>query len=272
MAELEARSVSVRFDGLKALEEVDLSVRSGAILGLIGPNGAGKTTLVNVVTGFQRPTSGSVHLSGVEVTDWVPHRIARAGLARTFQAVRLFPDLTVAENVEIAAVAHGGSRAGARRRAAEVLAFLGLAPHADRRAAELPYGDERWVGIARALAARPKLLLMDEPAAGLNEAETDHLRQAVLGIRDMFGCGVLVIEHNMKLIMGLCDRVQVLEHGRTLAAGTPGDVAANAEVRRAYLGAAPPDMPAAAPTPRPAEPPTPKPLLEIADVSVNYGA
>jgi branched-chain amino acid transport system ATP-binding protein len=127
-------------------------------------------------------------------------------------------------------------RAEARRRASEILSLLGLGAHAGRRAADLPYGDERWVGIARALAAKPQFLLMDEPAAGLNEAEAEHLRKAVAMIRDRFGCGILVIEHNMTLIMGLCDRVQVLEHGRTIAVGPPAEISGNAEVRRAYLG------------------------------------
>jgi ABC-type branched-subunit amino acid transport system ATPase component len=268
MAELEARGVSVHFDGLTALDRVDLKVRSGEILGLIGPNGAGKTTLVNVVTGFERPDSGSVHLGGLEVTDWAPHRIARAGLARTFQSVRLFADLTVAQNLEIAAVAHGASRAAARERAAEILALLRLEREAPRRAADLPYGDERWVGIARALAAKPQILLMDEPAAGLSEAEAEQLRQAVTKIRDRFGCGILVIEHNMTLIMGLCDRVQVLEQGRTLALGAPADVARNPEVRRAYLGAA-----LASPaTTRPAAATAPPALLEVENLAVSYGA
>jgi ABC-type branched-subunit amino acid transport system ATPase component len=270
MAVLEAREVSVRFDGLAALTEVDVSLRAGEILGLIGPNGAGKTTLVNVVTGFQRPDSGTVRLNGVDVTDWAPHRIARAGLARTFQAIRLFPDLTVAENLEIAAVAHGASRAAARARAREILARLGFAAHAERRAAELPYGDERWIGIARALAAGPRVLLMDEPAAGLNESEAEHLRQAILGIRERNGCAILVIEHNMKLIMGLCDRVQVLEQGRAIATGTPGEVAANAEVRRAYLGAGVEAAVAAAPPA--ARQSGAAPLLEVQNLAVSYGA
>ena len=267
MATLEARGVSVRFDGLTALDWVDLEVRSGEILGLIGPNGAGKTTLVNVVTGFQRPGAGSVHLGGADVTPWAPHRIARAGLARTFQSVRLFPDLTVSENLEIAAVAHGAGRAEARRRASEILSLLGLGGHARRRAADLPYGDERWVGIARALAAKPQFLLMDEPAAGLNEAEAEHLRKAVTMIRDRFGCGILVIEHNMTLIMGLCDRVQVLEHGRTIAVGTPVEISGNAEVRRAYLGGT-----LARPAASAVDPARPPPLLEIDDLAVSYGA
>jgi ABC-type branched-subunit amino acid transport system ATPase component len=271
MAELEARGVSVHFEGLTALDRVDLRVRSGEILGLIGPNGAGKTTLVNVVTGFQRPDHGAVHLSGADVTEWAPHRIARTGLARTFQSVRLFPDLTVAENLEIAAVAHGASRAEARARAAEILALLELGLQASRRAADLPYGDERWVGIARALAAKPDILLMDEPAAGLNEAEAEHLRQAVQMIRARFGCGILVIEHNMALIMGLCDRVQVLEEGRTLALGTPAEVARDPEVRRAYLGAALAQLaaPKAAAAAAKAEP---QPLLEVDGLEVSYGA
>ncbi|MEQ8499545.1 MAG: ATP-binding cassette domain-containing protein [Sneathiellaceae bacterium] len=231
-----ARGVTVRFEGVTALEDVDLALEPGEILGLIGPNGAGKTTLVNVLTGFQKPGAGTVGIDGEAFSGRPPHDFARAGLGRTFQAVRLFAGMTVLENVELGAVGKGIARAAARAEAAEILDWLGLGAMAGLQAGTLPYGDERWVGLARALAGRPRFLLLDEPAAGLNEAEAERLVTMVARIRDRFGCGVLIIEHNMKLVMSLCDRIHVLEHGRTIATGTPAEAQADPEVRRAYLG------------------------------------
>ena len=170
---------------------------------------------------FQAPNEGRVALNGQEINRWPAFRIGRHGLARTFQGVRLFRDLTVLENAELAAVGMGLSRAAARERAWETLDLLGLTGKALQRAADLPYGDERRVGIARALAARPKYLLLDEPAAGMSEEEAAQLAATVTEIRRKFGCGILVIEHNMALIMELCDRIQVLEQGRSIAVGTP---------------------------------------------------
>jgi len=265
-----ARGVSVRFEGLTALADVDLSLAKGEILGLIGPNGAGKTTLVNVLTGFQRPVAGAVSIGGRESVSWTPERIRRHGVARTFQAARLFHGLSVRENVELAAVAAGNDRGAARIEADRLLEWLDLAKQADVRAEGLSHGDERWVGLARALAGSPNFVLLDEPAAGLGEAEAHDLRTAIAAIRDEFGCGVLVIEHNMPFIMGLCDRVQVLAQGRTIAVGTPGEVSNDAAVRRAYLG---PEM-ARSTTPRaaPRSEPEAAPLLTVDDLSVNYGA
>jgi branched-chain amino acid transport system ATP-binding protein len=234
---LEAHGVAVHFEGVKALDGVDLALGAGDILGLIGPNGAGKTTLVNVLSGFQRPMQGSVLLGGVDVTGLSPHRRARRGLARTFQGTRLFGDLSVRENVEVAALATGSSARAARVRADEVLAEMHLATCADVAAASLPYGDERRVAIARALASRPQFLLLDEPAAGLNEAETDELTTILLDIQHRLECGLLVIEHDMPFIMRLCHRIQVLDYGKTLAIGTPDEVKANEQVLEAYLGA-----------------------------------
>ena len=258
----------MRFGGLTALEDVDLSLAPGELLGLIGPNGAGKTTFVNVLTGFQRADAGSVRLGEQDVTGWPADRIGRAGVARTFQAVRLFGGLSVQENVELAAVAAGWPRAEARQRAGELLAWLGLDRHAAARADSLPYGEERRIGIARALAGRLRFLLLDEPAAGLNESEADELVETIACIPERFGCGVLVIEHNMRLIMALCRRIQVLEQGRTIAIGTPAEVRADAAVRRAYLGV---DA-GAAPSARPGIASDAEEVLAIDDLSVRYGS
>ena len=233
---LEARGVRVQFGGVKALDGVDLAVRRTEILGLIGPNGAGKTTLVNVLSGFQRPTAGQVWLLADEVTSWPPGELARQGLVRTFQAIRLFPALSVFENVEAAAVCATTSRREARALTRELLASLKLEQRANERAAELPHGAERKLGIARALALRPRFLLLDEPAAGLNEAEGDELVALLVGLRDRFALGLLVIEHDMRLIMALCERIQVLDHGKTIAVGTPDQIRRDQTVRTAYLG------------------------------------
>jgi branched-chain amino acid transport system ATP-binding protein len=206
------------------------------VLGLIGPNGAGKTTLVNVISGAAFPTAGSVELDGVEVTRSPPPRRARAGLARTFQHGHTFPGLTVRENVEVAALGVGESGAEARARADDLLRLLELSDRAGQTAATLPHGDERKLGVARALAMRPKYVLMDEPAAGLPDSEVPSFARAVRMVRDEYGAGVLLIDHNMALIMDVCDRIHVLDQGRTLAEGTPGEIRANIDVVSAYLG------------------------------------
>lgn len=235
---LAAKAVSVRFGGLHAIEDVSLALAPGEILGLIGPNGAGKTTLVNVLTGFQRPHAGTVAIDGRAGRPLRPAAFARAGVVRTFQAVRLFPRLSVSENVEVACVSAGMSRSGAREQAQAMLDFFGLGARADLAADALNYGDERRVGLARALALKPRYLLLDEPAAGLNAGEADQLRQQIADIRRIFGCGILLIEHNMTLIAAICERLHVLATGRTLATGTTADVMANPAVRSAYLGVA----------------------------------
>jgi branched-chain amino acid transport system ATP-binding protein len=235
---LQVDQVTVDFQGLRAVENVTLQVSPGEILGLIGPNGAGKTTLVNVLTGFQPISAGAVTLSGASVTAWPAWRRARAGLARTFQNVLLFPKLSVVENVEAGALAMGESRPAARRRALEVLEWLELSHLARRIADTLPFGAERRIGIGRAVAADPDFLLMDEPAAGLNDAECHELAGLIRRIRVEMGCGILLIEHRMSLVFELCDRVQVLEQGRTIATGTPAAIRQDARVRKAYLGEA----------------------------------
>ncbi len=233
---LEACDVRVHIRGVKALDGVDFTLRRREILGLIGPNGAGKTTLVNVLSGFQRPTAGCVVLDGEDITSWTSSEIARAGLVRTFQDVRLFPNLTVFENVEAAAVANGASRRQAHAVSWQLLARLRLDQRASLAAAGLAHGDQRRLAIARALAARPVFLLLDEPAAGLDEGESTELVVALAAIRDECGVGLLVIEHDMRLIMQLAERIQVLDHGKTIAVGTPAQIQSDSAVLSAYLG------------------------------------
>jgi branched-chain amino acid transport system ATP-binding protein len=234
--QLKAQGVTVRFGGLVAVDEVSISLARGEIVGLIGPNGAGKTTLVNVLSGFQRPLAGAIIVGERDCTRLPRHGFPRAGVVRTFQAVRLFRGLTVSENVEIGYVAQGLGRTEARRRARAILDELKMTENAHRRAAGLSYGEERRIGLARALAVNPLFLLLDEPAAGLAAAEADELRHLIVDIRSKYNCGVLVIEHNMALVMNLCERIHVLDSGRTIATGTPAQIRANASVRRAYLG------------------------------------
>jgi branched-chain amino acid transport system ATP-binding protein len=221
-----------------ALNGVTLELHRHEVVGLIGPNGAGKTTLVNIVTGFDFPDEGGVELAGEEITSWPPHRRARKGLARTYQHGRLFGGLSARENVEVAALGVGASPREARGRADELLDMLGLEDRADAPAAALPHGEARKLGVARALAARPRFVLMDEPAAGLSEAEVPAFAEVVRRVRDEHEAGVLLIDHNVGLILDVCDRVQVLDEGRTLAEGTPAEIRRNIDVTAAYLGRA----------------------------------
>ena len=233
---LRASAVSRSFAGVQALRGVTLELRRGEALGLIGPNGAGKSTLVNVLSGFDRPTAGTVELDGRDVTRWPAHRRGRHGLARTFQHSRAFRDLSVRENVEVAALGVGASPKRAAARADELLELLGLSAYADAPAAALAHGDERRLGVARALATDPRYVLMDEPAAGLPEAETPAFAEIVRSVRDDHGAGVLLIDHNMALIMTVCDRIHVLDQGMTLAEGAPAEIRMNLDVAAAYLG------------------------------------
>jgi branched-chain amino acid transport system ATP-binding protein len=228
--------VSRSFEGVHALRDVTLALGRAEIAGLIGPNGAGKSTLVNVLSGFDRPTSGTVELEGRDVTHWSPSRRGRQGLSRTFQHSHAFRSLSVRENLEVAALGVGAVAREARLRASELLEKLGLSAQAEAPAGTLAQGDERRLGVARALATRPRFVLLDEPAAGLPEAEVPDFAEAVRSVRDDHDAGVLLIDHNMALIMGLCDRIYVLDQGRVLAEGTPEEIRANLDVAAAYLG------------------------------------
>jgi branched-chain amino acid transport system ATP-binding protein len=233
---LRASSVSRSFEGVRALQDVSLELHRHEVVGLIGPNGAGKSTLVNVLTGFDFPTDGEVELGERRITRWSAHRRARSGLTRTFQHSRSFRSLSVRENVEVAALGVGAGPRAARRRADELLELLGLTALADVPAGRLAQGDERRLGVARALVTEPSFVLMDEPAAGLPEAEVPEFADVVRSVRDAHRAGVLLIDHNMALVMGVCDRIQVLDQGRTLAAGTPEEIRGNLDVAAAYLG------------------------------------
>ena len=233
---LRAEGISLAFAGLRVLKGVDLTLGPGESLGLIGPNGAGKTTLVNVLSGFQAPDSGIVSLDGVEVTGRSPTRLAHDGLGRTFQAALPFPDLSGLESVAVGAMGMGVSRRRALAVAADVLGHLNLLEQARLPAGALPPGGQRLLGIARALAIGPRYLLLDEPAAGLNEAECEQLVAILRNVLNDFGCGILLIEHDMNIVMPLCSRVQVLDDGTTIRVGTPQEVQADPVVVESYLG------------------------------------
>ncbi len=250
---LEASDVTMQFGGLRALDEVSFRLGEGEIIGLIGPNGAGKTTLFNCLTGLYSPTSGSVMLRGKSLPQ-DPARVTEQGVARTFQNIRLFPSMTAAENVlvgrhvrmkqnPLSSLLHGPgfrrSEAEAAARTAELLEFVGLTRFADELGRNLPYGDQRRLEIARALATEPSVLLLDEPTAGMNAQETEATRKLIFAIRDL-GVSVVVIEHDTKFIFTLCDRVLVLVQGEVLVEGTPDEVRGDPRVVEAYLGA-PPD-------------------------------
>jgi branched-chain amino acid transport system ATP-binding protein len=238
MNQLSANRVSVAFAGLRALSELDLTVKPGQIVGLIGPNGAGKTTLVNVLTGFQAATEGSVQLDGQSLAGLKPHEVRRRGIARTFQGGRLFRDLPVIDNLEVTGVGLGQSRAAAIAEAEAMLDWVGIAPLAGRIAGALPYTDERRVAIGRALMGRPKFLLLDEPAAGMSAQEAADLSALIRRIAAEMGCGVLLIEHNVGLVLGLCDHIVVLDSGAVIESGPPAAIRASERVRHAYMGTA----------------------------------
>ena len=248
---LETKDLGIQFGGLRALDDVYLTVDEREIIGLIGPNGAGKTTVFNLLTGVYTPTKGAIRFCGKSIIGKKPYQINRLGIARTFQNIRLFKHMSVLDNIKVAMnqnmhytviesmfrlPRYWKEAARVTEKAKELLRIFDMEDTADQMAANLPYGQQRKLEILRAIASKPKVLLLDEPAAGMNPTETRELMETIRQIRDMFGVGILLIEHDMALVMGVCERIYVLDYGTLIASGTPEEIRSDERVIKAYLG------------------------------------